>query len=270
MGRNVTALAHNEGLPMPASASPDDFRGLLQHRRDDAKAALGNETSQLQSKAAAQGRLRSGYLGLQYIAATERAWRALVDTSLDDLRRFTQRTNLEIDMLVSAAREELSNALAHLREASKFDGTAGGSFRDSNAAMHRFDEEWAKLPPYLDLKLRQFELGVDQPASAPPASVTYSITAETISEPIQQGSHGSTQTVVVSGDTLFAKLEATIENEIAGGELQAELLALLKELQASQGKPGFLPLYQRFMAAAANHMTILAPFLPALAQLIGR
>jgi hypothetical protein len=133
--------------------------------------------------------------------------------------------------------------------------------------MERYDSEWSKLSPYLSLQLRQFELGIGD-APITPASVTYSITADTISGPIQQGSHGSTQVVTVSGDTLFARIETTVQNEIADAEIQRELLALVKEMQSSHGTPAFLGVYQRFMAAAANHMTVLTPFLPALAQML--
>jgi len=40
------------------------------------------------------------------------------------------------------------------------------------------------------------------------------------------------------------------------------------ELEKAQGTTGFMAQYQEFMALAANHMTILAPFIPALSQIL--
>jgi len=45
-------------------------------------------------------------------------------------------------------------------------------------------------------------------------------------------------------------------------------LERIDKLEQAQGTPGFLASYQAFMTAAANHMTVLAPFLPALAHLL--
>lgn len=46
------------------------------------------------------------------------------------------------------------------------------------------------------------------------------------------------------------------------------LLGVVKEMQDSHGTDGFVGAYQRFMSVAANHMTVIAPFLPALAGLL--
>lgn len=40
------------------------------------------------------------------------------------------------------------------------------------------------------------------------------------------------------------------------------------ELEACSDRPERMNAYQKLIAAAANHMTILAPFLPALAALL--
>jgi hypothetical protein len=46
------------------------------------------------------------------------------------------------------------------------------------------------------------------------------------------------------------------------------ILARLDELQEAQGSGGFLQAYNNFIASAANHMTLFAPFLPVLAQML--
>lgn len=255
---------------MTKAASADDFRQLLEHRRNDATIALGKKTAQIQSDAASKGALSNGRLPLIYIEAAAQTWRDLVDATFDDLRSYSRATDLSTDVLVKVAQDELKLALQSLREASKIDRQTGAWADARSAAGQRYEQEWAKLEPYLDLKMRQFELGIEDAAKAPQSSVTNAIHAHTITGPILQGSHHSTQTVTVSGDTFFAGLETTISSEIADDQDRHELLALVRELSASKDTSNFLEVYQRFMAAAANHVTVLGPFLPALAQMIGR
>lgn len=70
----------------------------------------------------------------------------------------------------------------------------------------------------------------------------------------------------ISNDTtkIFNELRSAI-NEI---DDSAELLKATDNLEDSIGKPDFLEHYNKFIQAAANHMTIIAPFLPAITSLI--
>ncbi len=47
-----------------------------------------------------------------------------------------------------------------------------------------------------------------------------------------------------------------------------EIVVRVGDLEKAQGSSGFFEAYQKFIAAAANHMTLFAPFLPALAELL--
>jgi hypothetical protein len=67
---------------------------------------------------------------------------------------------------------------------------------------------------------------------------------------------------------LFDDILAAL-NEIDNAEQRKKLMTDVEEMKATQGSPGFLARYQAFMQDAANHMTVVAPFLPALAQLLG-
>lgn len=62
-----------------------------------------------------------------------------------------------------------------------------------------------------------------------------------------------------------------LKNVILSGVPDEEADVLLKtvqDMENSQGQKGFLQAYQDFMQLAANHITVVAPFLPALAQLL--
>jgi len=73
---------------------------------------------------------------------------------------------------------------------------------------------------------------------------------------------------VVSGaieGILFSSLVKVIEEQLSGN---LALIDLVKEMERNQGRKDFTSAYQNFIAAAANHMTVFAPFLPALSQIL--
>jgi len=78
----------------------------------------------------------------------------------------------------------------------------------------------------------------------------------------------SANVVNISSETLFVELRKVLSDGIADHNRLSALLARVADLEAKRGKPTFLASYRAFMAAAADHMTLLAPFLPALAQLL--
>ena len=73
----------------------------------------------------------------------------------------------------------------------------------------------------------------------------------------------STNVVNLSPTELFSHIREALPDD-AGESVRSRL----NELEAARGTPSALGAYQEFMAAAANHMTVLGPFLPALAQLL--
>lgn len=69
-------------------------------------------------------------------------------------------------------------------------------------------------------------------------------------------------------ENLFADMRQVIQANIQDKEERDEILQMLEELQAAKGTNNFTDKYQRFIAAAANHMELLAPFIPALTQML--
>ena len=78
---------------------------------------------------------------------------------------------------------------------------------------------------------------------------------------------GSTNTVSISKDRVFVELREQAKS-IADPAAQADILARIDALESTQGTGGFLAAYQSFIAIAANHMTLFAPLLPMLMQLL--
>jgi hypothetical protein len=69
----------------------------------------------------------------------------------------------------------------------------------------------------------------------------------------------------INNSELFDSLIRTIKDQVSDN---SELINFVREMEKNQGKSGFVKSYQDFISSAANHMTILAPYLPALTQLL--
>jgi hypothetical protein len=71
-----------------------------------------------------------------------------------------------------------------------------------------------------------------------------------------------------SAENIFADIRHLIQTHIADDVERTEILNRLNELEAAKGSDRFSEKYQSFIASAANHMTVLAPFIPALTQML--
>jgi hypothetical protein len=78
----------------------------------------------------------------------------------------------------------------------------------------------------------------------------------------------SVNLITVSQEEMFAKLRHAITTQVLAGEEQTSILGRLSALEAAQNSPSFAQRYAELISAAANHVTVLAPFLPALADMV--
>jgi hypothetical protein len=76
----------------------------------------------------------------------------------------------------------------------------------------------------------------------------------------------STNTYASTTSTVFQDLRTTVLEQVPA-EAQQELLARIQKMEESVGSRTFTSRYNDFIQQAANHITILAPFLPALSAL---
>jgi hypothetical protein len=139
------------------------------------------------------------------------------------------------------------------------------------------DEKQTELKGYLDLHLRQFNVGLFKPDEPEvPATMTdnsIKIGGNVTGSAIQQGSPGALQ-IIRADATTFDNAKVAIENRAPESPERTEILNALAELrtamESSGGKTGtsdYLAKYKSFMDLAAAHMTILtilAPFIPVL------
>jgi hypothetical protein len=62
--------------------------------------------------------------------------------------------------------------------------------------------------------------------------------------------------------------KTALRSGVQDGEKLNRLLAAVDEMRREQHKPGFVVAYQKFVSICADHLGIVAPFLPALTALI--
>ncbi|MGO8919294.1 MAG: hypothetical protein ACLQJR_25615 [Stellaceae bacterium] len=72
---------------------------------------------------------------------------------------------------------------------------------------------------------------------------------------------------VVHGDQ-FNQLRKALDEGIKDDDERENLKKLVDRLEAARDQKSFTGAYQALIASAANHMTIIAPFLPALTELL--
>jgi hypothetical protein len=78
----------------------------------------------------------------------------------------------------------------------------------------------------------------------------------------------SANIVVKSDAELFAKLREHIKAIVTDEGERGKIFNAITALQEAQGKPSFAQRYTDLIAVAADHMTILTPFIPALSEML--
>jgi hypothetical protein len=83
-----------------------------------------------------------------------------------------------------------------------------------------------------------------------------------------QSSDSSTNVVNVESAALFDKMRSAMQESINNVDKLRHLSERIDAMQDAAGTKSFLDRYQEFISFAADHLTVFAPFLPALSQLI--
>ena len=75
-------------------------------------------------------------------------------------------------------------------------------------------------------------------------------------------------TNVAVGGNVFASLREAIQRDVADAGERERLGPLVDALESAKDRTSFMSAYQKLIASAADHMTVLAPLLPALTNLL--
>ena len=77
------------------------------------------------------------------------------------------------------------------------------------------------------------------------------------------GSTDKSTNVVFRGD-IFGDIETALRSGVTDQTKLDQILSSLGEVKNQRGQSGYIAAYQKFMAVVADHIGIVAPFLPAL------
>jgi hypothetical protein len=123
---------------------------------------------------------------------------------------------------------------------------------------------------YTYLTEKGYRLARKKPVSQRgPVNTNFHISGGTFYNPrINHSADYSTNTVNVATPVVFNDLRRVIREHVREDVDRDRLITEIEAMQSSHGQPNFLKKYQDFMTAAANHMTVIGPFLPALAALL--
>ncbi len=124
-----------------------------------------------------------------------------------------------------------------------------------------YHQALASIPARYNVKVRK-ETKQDIKETASP---TYNVTANNSRVNIHSNDYSIN--VQIDETNVFEKLKNTIEKNISNHDEKAKLLSKVDELKTSQNTQRFTERYKEFIALAANHMTIIKPFIPLLTSL---
>jgi hypothetical protein len=74
--------------------------------------------------------------------------------------------------------------------------------------------------------------------------------------------------ISIDSSSIFSGLSDAINRSTIEEPQKIQLLAKIEELKQAEGTGGFINKYKDFMQNAANHMSVISPFIPALTSLI--
>ena len=131
-----------------------------------------------------------------------------------------------------------------------------------------FQQGLHSIPAHYQSKVRKNT--AESPRSPRPAAepqVVYNLIGPNARVNIQS-SDSSTNVVSVESAVLFDDLRKTIRESSLDSTVEQQLIQNVEAMQSAVGTKKFAEHYGEFIAAAADHMTLVAPFLPALAQML--
>lgn len=66
-----------------------------------------------------------------------------------------------------------------------------------------------------------------------------------------------------SSDELFEEIRNIVNENIKNNE---KIIKAINEMESNKNKESFMNSYQKFISSMSNHMSLIAPFIPALSQ----
>lgn len=116
------------------------------------------------------------------------------------------------------------------------------------------------VPPHFQVRVQKSWM-----AKAKPQAVTYNVTGSNARVNVHSHDHSINAVTLGSSAPIFMETRKALEG-VSDEKDRAKLQASLDELAAAHHTPDYATRFAGFVQLAANYMTIIGPFLPALAE----
>jgi len=114
---------------------------------------------------------------------------------------------------------------------------------------------------------KHYQVSISRPQNfAPHQGGNYSINVAGANSRVNIGSSDSS--INVANENVVENIRQALGTAVEDAQHREELERLLSHIATAKDKGSFTAAYQQFITSAANHMTILAPFLPALTNIL--
>ncbi len=238
------------------------------------KAALGRCSGEFQKellgigrKAAARGVLTTGGTSIEIAQAHGRYISNLVQARLEGLLEGYELHNVALDDPLST---EIAEDVMRLQEGLLTDSGRAAD-QTSNAAARTIGREQFAQQVRSECMASRASIEVEiqrwRFASKKESAVTnvYHVHGH---NPRWNTNSTDSSVNIVSSEEIFSTLRLKVSSQVPASEEQRDILEKLRLLEETQNSPAFAKRYSDFIGSAANHMALIAPFIPALTEMM--
>lgn len=255
-------MDQNEAIEKARQFARTRYTGEIETIVRDRERKIGQMRSQL----AARGMLVSGYMVRENARIDGEQVKAMIEARLDAILEGYELYDIAIDdqMAINICDEVIQgmNQLIYNCKGPSFGGSAPSGLESQYPTM---------VAQAVGLSANLVKTQIDRRrlmAKKNEGSTTiYNVQGENARVNVNSNDH-SVNVVTKSKEEFFATLQQRIESGVPEGEEKQKILNALTALQESHGKPSFAERYTGFIAAAANHVALLTPFIPALTEML--
>ncbi len=126
---------------------------------------------------------------------------------------------------------------------------------------------WNRQITYVISRYKAYLQSLDEQEPRQPQSITY-VASGTNARVNVNSADSSVNVINAEASEVFDQLRERL-TQIEDDVKREEIATTIDNMESAYGSGNFLPWYKEFMAVMADHVTVFAPFLPALTNLLG-
>jgi hypothetical protein len=219
------------------------------------------------ARLAARGLGTSSHLVLATVGLECERIKAMTQLRLNGLMEGCDLYGVEVDDFLGASlQEEVMKEMGQLIDTAQRNVLAGIPRSTQSNYPQLIAEKIGDPQAWVATQIDRWRL-TPKKSGAPSVTTIYNVKGDN-ARFNTNSTDNSVNVVTTTSEDFFADLRGQIESEVPEGDERKKIVESLTELQASHGKPSFAQRYTDFMAAAANHIKVIAPFIPALTEML--